>query len=237
MEDRYAQILSGAINLYIQTAKPVSSSALLRKYGWSISPATVRAVLQELDEEGFLFQPHTSAGRIPTDKGYRFYVNRLQSQQVAEEERQRLRRQLEELASRYQHLASSTSRLLSHLVHTVAVCSVPRIQDTREAGLAELMRQPDENIVEAVREVSLILDQADSFLNSLVDEETLDSAIFIGEENPFIPARHTSLVARAVEVPRYGQVVLCIIGPKRMPYRRNVALLKALTDIMEDENL
>jgi heat-inducible transcriptional repressor len=237
MEDRYVDILTGAVNLYIETGQPVSSGALLRRYNWELSPATVRAVLLELDEMGYLYQPHTSAGRIPTDKGYRFMVSRLQEQVVSANERESLRRQMAQLAEQYQQLASSTSKLLSHMVHAVAICSVPQLKDTRGSGLMELMKHPEGDFVEAIREVSLLLDQADKLLHEIPEETRQKPSVYIGEENPFLPAKHTSLVARTVEVPRYGEIVLCVIGPKRMPYRRNVALINALTEIMEDNNL
>lgn len=237
MTERHAEILSGAVNLYIETGQPVSSGALLRRWNWDISPATVRNILLELDDMGYLHQPHTSAGRIPTDKGYRFIVDRLQKQVVSARQREDLRRQMQQLAAQYQQLAGSTSRLLSHLVHAVAICSIPQLKDTRGTGLSELMSRQDADLVDAIREVSLLLDQAENFLEEIPEETRQQPSVYIGEENPFVPARHTSLVARTVEVPRYGEVVLCVIGPKRMPYRRNVALLNALTEIMEDTNL
>lgn len=71
------RILQAITNDYIQTADPVGSRTIARKYGLGVSPATIRNEMADLEELGYLEQPHTSAGRIPSDKGYRFYVDEL----------------------------------------------------------------------------------------------------------------------------------------------------------------
>src|SRR5215475_2649818 len=75
MTDRQAQILRSIIEQYAEVASPVGSNLLARVFG--VSSATIRAEMAELERHGFIMQPHTSAGRVPTDKGYRFYVNSL----------------------------------------------------------------------------------------------------------------------------------------------------------------
>src|SRR5882762_7069496 len=75
MTDRQKQILSAIVEQYAEVASPVGSSLLAKLFG--VSSATIRAEMAQLEEQGFIMQPHTSAGRIPTDKGYRFYVNNL----------------------------------------------------------------------------------------------------------------------------------------------------------------
>src|SRR3989344_397997 len=74
---RQGEILNGVVMEYIERAMPVSSQLLEKKRKFGISPATVRNEMQKLTDEGYLFQPHTSAGRVPTDKGYRFFVDEL----------------------------------------------------------------------------------------------------------------------------------------------------------------
>lgn len=77
LSERYRAILGAAVNEYIRTAEPVSSRAIAMRYSPGVSPATIRGIMAELESEGFLYQPHTSAGRMPTEKGFRFYVDRL----------------------------------------------------------------------------------------------------------------------------------------------------------------
>src|ERR1700686_3239615 len=77
LDDRKAAILRAVVEVYIETAHPVGSSHVVRSAAIDISSATVRNEMAALEREGFLVQPHTSAGRIPTDKGYRFFVDNL----------------------------------------------------------------------------------------------------------------------------------------------------------------
>ena len=77
MSDRTRRILAALIREYIETGEPVASAALTRRTGLSVSSATIRNVLAQLEDMGFVWQPHTSAGRVPTDLGYRFYVDLL----------------------------------------------------------------------------------------------------------------------------------------------------------------
>src|SRR5579875_388912 len=77
LDERKAAILRAVVEEYIRTAQPVGSAAVARARGMSVSPATVRNDMGALEREGYLAQPHTSAGRVPTDKGYRFFVDSL----------------------------------------------------------------------------------------------------------------------------------------------------------------
>src|SRR3954447_16524586 len=75
--DRSKRVLAALVREYITSGEPVASSLLVTAAGLGVSSATVRSILSRLEEEGFVQQPHTSAGRIPTDRGYRFYVDLL----------------------------------------------------------------------------------------------------------------------------------------------------------------
>src|SRR3954467_10621036 len=89
-ENRKRKLLQAVIYQFMRTGKPVGSQVIVDKYNFGLSSATVRNMLLDLEKEGFLIQPHTSAGRVPSDKGYRFYVDSLlevQSMAAAEEER------------------------------------------------------------------------------------------------------------------------------------------------------
>src|ERR1035437_6967200 len=77
LEDRQKVILKAIVDDYIATAEPIGSNALLQRNNFNVSSATIRGEMAELEENGYLIHPHTSAGRIPTDKGYREYVDNL----------------------------------------------------------------------------------------------------------------------------------------------------------------
>src|SRR5882762_7319813 len=93
-ENRKRKLLQAVIYQYVRTAKPVGSQVIVDKYNFGLSSATVRSLLVDLEKEGFLVQPHTSAGRVPTDKGYRYYVDSLLDiQTLATTEEERLRKE------------------------------------------------------------------------------------------------------------------------------------------------
>src|ERR671915_86317 len=74
---RELRVLEAVVQTYIETAEPAGSQTIARKFGLGVSPATIRSTMSELEEKGYLFHPHTSAGRIPTDRAYRVYVNKI----------------------------------------------------------------------------------------------------------------------------------------------------------------
>src|SRR5579862_5889895 len=91
LTDRERQVLEAVIRAYVDTAEPAGSRTLSRRFGLGVSPATIRNTMSDLEEEGFLFHPHTSAGRIPTEKAYRVYVDELMRVHLPEPlERERL---------------------------------------------------------------------------------------------------------------------------------------------------
>lgn len=235
LSDRYETLLLGLVELYIASARPVSSQTLLQTMQLDLSPATVRGVLQELEEVGYLFSPHTSAGRVPTDKGYRYYVDHLRATRMSAREQTAMSKQLAELNSEYNHLARSTAKLLSLLSHSVVISGLPEARETQLAGLSELLDQPEAEAVEAVQEFGDIIDAIDEYLAQFKAIQR-GPQVFIGEEIPFMKASHMSLMLRDVHPENDQRMTLVIIGPKRMAYQRNVALLNAVSEILENNS-
>jgi heat-inducible transcriptional repressor len=128
--DRQQKILVAVVCEYISTADPVGSRTIARKYDFGISPATIRNIMADLDEMGFLVQPHTSAGRIPTDKGFRFYIDHLDSSRRAAEEinfftiEEALHAETE-----LGNLMKKVTELLSSLSHQAGVVLVPNLKN------------------------------------------------------------------------------------------------------------
>lgn len=128
LDERKAAILNAVVAEYIETAQPVGSAHVTRRPGIQVSAATVRNEMASLEREGFLVQPHTSAGRVPTDKGYRFFVDHLAASQGALEEaqRQQVRRFFAEVHGEVEELLSRTSGLLTELTNYATVVVGPR---------------------------------------------------------------------------------------------------------------
>lgn len=129
MDKRKKVILQAITDDYIQTAEPVGSRTIARKYRLGVSPATIRNEMADLEESGYLQQPHTSAGRIPSDKGYRFYVDVLMPQaELAPAQREHLRGQVRSQA--VEELLHRATRLLAELTHYAAVATAPSITES-----------------------------------------------------------------------------------------------------------
>ena len=126
LNDRKKQILQAIIEEYIQTAEPVSSNAIVQKYGLNYSSATVRNEMADLEKEGFLDKPHTSAGRIPSAKGYRFYVDELlKEDNISLEEVVYIQSKLQTKVNQMEDLTRITTNTLSEITHYPTVSIGP----------------------------------------------------------------------------------------------------------------
>ncbi|MFA4924267.1 MAG: heat-inducible transcriptional repressor HrcA [Ignavibacteriaceae bacterium] len=134
LNEREKNILHYIIQQFILTASPVGSKNITKKYHIGLSPATVRSIMADLEEEGFINHPHTSAGRMPTDKGYRFYVDSLMELKHLNRIDQRIIKQtFEQQISDAEELLSLTSKLLSNITNQIACVLSPSL----EAGILE----------------------------------------------------------------------------------------------------
>ena len=233
LSKRYQQLLAGLVEEYIRTARPVSSAHLVTNLGLNVSAATVRSALHELEEAGFIQQPHTSAGRIPTDQGYRYYVDNLRDQRLTAKEQLSIEEHFKRLREEHQHMSRSVAKLLSLLSHSVVLTGIPEAKELQLAGLKQLLSQPEGDSVEALREVSDVVEALDEYLHNFETATRRGPQVFIGEEIPFVQAKHTSVILQGAHPEEQQQMMLVIVGPKRMAYRRNVQLLNAVSDIIE----
>jgi transcriptional regulator of heat shock response len=228
MRSRHAStILLSAISEHIASHSPVSSRRLGQRLKQRLSPATIRNVLRELEEEGYLLQPHTSAGRLPTDQGYRYYVDRLDWSSLPHLEQRHLRSEV--LAhSEQKHFARACAQVLSHRAGTLAISVWLPEGDWQATGLDQILSQISEHAI--LREISDVLRFLEEHTPALATHITAD-AIYIGQENPFLPTQYTSLLIK--RVPRgSGDALLILVGLKWMHYHRNLSLLNTLADLI-----
>jgi heat-inducible transcriptional repressor len=128
---RHQGVLRAIVLDYIRTAEPVGSRTISRKYGFPLSPATIRTIMADLEELGYLAQPHTSAGRIPTDQGYRFYVDALMVRPLlSQAEVERIEHQVAPETGEVDELLRESGKLLSALSPYVALVLAPRVDES-----------------------------------------------------------------------------------------------------------
>ena len=125
LDDRKLAILRAVVETYIETAEPVGSALAGEAADLGVSSATIRNELSQLDQQGYLTQPHTSAGRIPTDKAYRAFVDDLDRSKLAVPDDQRVRDFFEEKHTEIEGMLERTTSLLSELTGVAAVVVSP----------------------------------------------------------------------------------------------------------------
>lgn len=233
LSERQKTILNAVIREYVANAEPVASVEIVRKYDLPFSPATARSEFAALGKAGYLMQPHTSAGRVPTDKGYRFFINNLTEEKEPEREEEAIREIRE--ANDPAEFARQASRILAHLTRNVAIAGFPDEDIFYKTGIGEVMREPEFSEAELMYEFSALMDIIDEEMGQILcefDWHFSAPQAFVGRENPIREARHYGMIVSTCRTPFNKEGMLALIGPKRMDYERNIAILKNFQEIL-----
>ena len=235
MQERQEIILGSIIREYVDSAIPVSSSLLVEEYDFNLSPATIRSEMMELENEGYLYQPYTSAGRIPTDKGFRYFVDVLmQEKELTKKEQNSLQVELLKLKAQNKMLARTTAKLLSTMSGNLAVSGVIDSDDFYKSGIQKLLSQPEFGDLDSVSKMAEVIDYLDESMEELSQElkNKSEVEIYIGKENPICGTNECSMVVSKYNMRNGEEGLLAIIGPKRMKYSRNVSLIDYLKKLL-----
>lgn len=230
MTPRQKQILTAIIEQYAEVAVPVGSSLLAKVFG--VSSATIRAEMAELESLGLIRQPHTSAGRIPTDKGYRFYVNGI----VGQEETQPERRAERALAARLHHggLPERSIRnavdTLVELTHNLGLATIGN--QLYISGLSNLFGQPEFIGGQQVQQVAQLLDNLEPWLREAAPNKPLN--VYIGSENPIGRSADVSLIISRFRSPFSDHSYIGTLGPTRQSYRDVMSLVAHAGKTLEE---
>jgi heat-inducible transcriptional repressor len=203
-DDRSREILTSAIRLYVETGEPVGSRTLSRLSRERLSAATIRNLMADLEEAGYLAQPHTSAGRVPTDKGYRFYVDNLIGQyRLSKHDEVRIHRGMfdEEVLLRTERLMERTSRLLSQVSNNIGIVVTPSpAMETMQQ--IDFIRLVDGRIlVVIIGETGVVQDRVIRFDSDFSQEDLDRTARFLTENyrGQTLSAIRDNLIARMSE--------------------------------------
>jgi len=132
LNERKKKILQAIINDYIQTAEPIGSRTIAKKYDWGISSATIRNEMSDLEDMGLITQPHTSSGRVPSDKGYRLYVDSMMPRRaLTDDETLFLQRMIQSNISQIDYLMQETAKAVAYLTHYPTIATEPHKVKTR----------------------------------------------------------------------------------------------------------
>ena len=229
LKERQHDVLKRIIETHIKSGETIGSNLLLAEHrDLEVSSATIRNDMALLEEEGYLLQPHTSAGRIPTEKAYRYYIKHfLIDRSLTAQEEQVLQNALEQA----EVLNIPTPKILAKTAAALAEQAVIVAfspHDLYYTGLSYLLRKPEFREHEHSESWLDMIDRFDEVAAELFDYVD-DTVILIGQENPF--GLECGLIAT-----RYGpdnNSMLTILGPMRMDYSRNRALATSMREKLQ----
>jgi len=229
--ERQESILEKVIQEYVGSAYPVSSQFLVKKYNFEVCPATIRNEMQKLTESGFLHQPHTSAGRVPTDKGYRFFVNNLLKEGISEfEDIFEIEEILEEEKRDFLKLTTHLSKFLAMTSSNLATIHLFEKDFFFKEGWEEVLKEPE------FEEKTFIIGFAELLQNFENDIKNLDInseiKVYIGKENPFTKSKDFSIISSRCRFPDKEEGIVSLLGPKRMSYERNISLINSIVKML-----
>ena len=239
---RQRDILSQIIEEYAETASPVGSVTMAKLFG--VSPATIRAEMARLEALGLIAQPHTSAGRVPTDAGYRFYVNNLSggenNKYTTNEEKEAERRSFERGTHALEVRVSSQSRAdaairgaVDSLVELTGNLGLATIGGQLYlSGISRLFTQPEFMDTRRVQAVAKLLDNLEPWLREAAPGEPLN--IFIGQENPIGKNSEVSLIISKFRSPFSDKSYIGVLGPTRQNYARVMGLVRHAGMMLEE---
>lgn len=235
---RQKSILKKIVRDYIKIAKPISSDYLKERHKLDISPATIRAEMKELDEMGYLSQPHHSAGRIPTDKGYRFFVDELMKNETCFRENLSIIKEIREILKKTEDemkIFQDMTKKIADITSNLAVSYISSEGIVFKEGWEEIFKEPEfkdvdfiENFIEGVE----CLEENIADLSSMFSSQL---KVIIGRESPFREFENVSIIFSPfyLEDEKENNIFL-LLGPKRMDYNKGINIMHYLPKIIRE---
>jgi transcriptional regulator of heat shock response len=234
-ETRKREILLAAIEVYLNSATPVSSDILCKSKKMNISSATVRNVLSELEEIGLLSHPHTSAGRVPTDEGYRFYLNVLMKKKRLKDNESNFIDKIYDLkVQELDGLLSETSRIMSEFTHYTSFVYLHEDADDRMEfqGLRYILEHPEFHDIQRAHMILETLEKKEELLDLILRNFIGSTRVYVGKEcnSPQMDNCAVIVSQFAGKSKRSGR--LALIGPKRMAYEQVIPLMDYISEVL-----
>lgn len=234
LTERQKQLLKAIIELYVKNGEPIASDAIEKNYDLGVSPATIRNEMVRLTDAGYLKQPHTSAGRVPTSMGYRLYINELMKErQVPIVDEVSIRQQLLDAREQYDRMIQTATKALAKKCNTLAVAVVGN--ELYYSGAAYILDIPEFYDIDVTRFVLSMFDEL-SILKRIIDQAhgTEPLHIIFGEETDFEYLRPTSFafINFGNDSVRHG--VIGVIGPNRLNFPVVLPYLRYVGEVLSE---
>jgi len=229
---RQQEVFGIIVTRYIETAEPVGSRFVARRL--DLSSATIRNVMADLEEAGFITQPHTSAGRIPTDRGYRYYIDFImRTKRVGEDIIRLVDEQYHHTVRSLEDTLERTTHLISNLTNYVGITLYPQYEKVYLDGACHILEQPEFRDIKKLYGLLKYLEEKRSILGLLSDDfENDDLTVHIGRELKMNNLNDCSIVTRGYKVKGRSSGRIGVIGPKRMLYDKVIPTIEILSNAL-----
>lgn len=235
--ERQKKLLNIIIGQYIKNPEPVSSKALVKSGPFSVSSATLRHEMNELEGAGYLMQLHTSSGRVPTAKAYRLYVDNLMSGPgiyVPEATKNKIHKAINEAKNDPEELNKIVADIVSVLSENMVFTKIDETNRFYKTGLSSLFEFPEFREFDRVFNIASVFDQFERLFDQIEDEfigiNRADISIYIGEENPIKNIKEEAVIVVRYPLPGNKMGSMTIVGPMRMNYEKNLGLAQCLVE-------
>jgi len=234
LNTRQREVLEMIVRRYVETAEPVGSRYISRKL--NLSSATIRNVMADLEETGYIMQPHTSAGRAPTDKGYRYYIESLMHvKDVNAEMGRSVKDQYGKAVRSVGDVLERTSYMISNITNYVGLTLFSQYDKLYLDGTSHIIEQPEFRDLRKLYALLRCLEQKKELLDLLKNDfESEGVTIHIGRENFSSSLNDCSIVTKGYKVKGKASGRLGVIGPKRMMYEKVIPMVEFLADTVTE---
>ncbi len=234
-QERKDHVLAIVVENYVQTVSPVSSQRIVQEYFPDLSSATIRNILAELEEQGLLTHPHTSAGRVPTQPGYRYYVDHLMDEiKLLEEEKRHIQAEYQAKVRELEVILEKTSEVMADLTHYTSIVSLDGLNRVYCRGTSFVAGHPEFRDFEMIQHILYILETKEKLLEVINRDLRNRIDIFIGQEIECADINHCSLVVSQYQKDGGPSGRLAILGPTRMDYERVVSALDYFSNLLRE---
>ncbi|HEX7456192.1 MAG TPA: hypothetical protein VF303_01875 [Candidatus Nanoarchaeia archaeon] len=235
LSERKRELLKAIIDEYISTAEPVGSEAIVKKHSLGVSPATVRNEMVALTREGFLFQPHTSAGRTPTPMGLKFYINELMKEQaVPVKDEVEIKENLWDHRFHFHRLLKQATKELSEKAGTLAIVSTEE-GDIYHSGGYNILDMPEFVDIDLTKTLLMLADR-NEMLNEVLDRAVINEpvVVLLGDELGSEYLEYCGFVLAPFGSGKKNAGVIGVLGPTRMDYPQVVPTVRYFGDLLTE---
>ncbi len=233
---RKEKILAYVVSEYIESINPISSNRIVEEQLFDLSPATIRNVLAELENDGFLTHPHTSAGRVPTQDGYRYYVDHLMKEiDFLTVQKRKVLSEYNQGISELEVLLEKTSEVLAQETHYPSIISIDGYGDKVFCrGIRFVAGYPEFHNFEKIERLLRLLEAKERILEIINRSLERKIHIYIGDELNCSDIEGCSMVVSHYGKENGPQGRIALLGPTRMNYEKAISALEYFTELIDE---